>query len=290
MIKIKRFFTILWRSIVDFSYYQDIYQASFSFSLKYLFVLFFLLQFVIAIIFGINMVKIIPQLPSFVEKIKTNARDFFPQDLSITLNNGNIRTNVDEPYFIELPKILKTDENKNMHLITIDTKASAEDIKKLNTIVLVTKNALVFPDNKGYKIQFLNDIKGYYTFNKYTYEQILQKIFPYLNYLPHLIYGLIIFGLFFLPWFTASIFVLTKMFYLFIFSLIFLLIVKLLRKNLGYKKIFQLAIHASTLPILIAYVAGFINFTIPPFTLSLVLLLFMIVVINKNTFPLTPNS
>jgi len=282
MNKFKTFFRTLYRSVVDFNYYADILKAPFSFSLKYLFLLLFLVQFLNGIIMAKNIATVIPKLPKFIEEVKTTAQGFFPKDLVVTFNNGKVRTNVDEPYFIDLPKNLFGKEELKGHFITIDTKAAVEDIKKYDTAVLLTKNAFVFPDkNQGYRVQFLNDMKGYFMIDQTVYKKILGQGLPYLNYLPLLVYLSIAAALIVWPFFSSAFALLGKLIYLLIFSLILLVTAKIMSKNLGYKKVYQLAMHASTLPVIISFVSGLTGFIIPSLSLSAVLLLFMIFVFSK---------
>jgi len=283
MNKFKIFFKTLYRSLVDFNYYSDIYKASFYFSLKYLFMLLFVMQFIQSIFFATELGKLIPKVPNFITTVKTTVNNFFPEDLIITFNNGRVRTNVDEPFFIELPKNLTSGEIQlNKHLITIDTKAQIEDIKKYNTSILITANAFIYPDgNKGYKVQFLNDLKGHFQIDKRNYFLITNKLLPYLSYTTLFISILIALTIFILPFITTFFALLGKFFYLLFFSLILLILTKIMTKNIRYKKVFQLAMHASTLPILISYFANLLNLTVPPFTLSTILFLFMIFVFSK---------
>lgn len=279
--KFKRFLTITWRSAIDFSYYKDIVKAPFSFSLKYLFFLSFVINIVSGIIFSQTIFKFIPQIPEKVEQIKKIAKEFYPDDLIITLNNGKLRTNVDEPYFIEFPANSNTDKNL-VHLITIDTKASVEDIKKYKTAVLVTDNALVFPDkNAGYRIQFLSDIKGYYSINQHTYNMIISKFFPYLNYLPYVAYTLIIASILIFPFFMALLSLFGHLIYVLIMGLALWLMVKLMKLEMSYGKIIQLSLHGLTIPIVFSIASQWFNFSMPNLSYSLIFLLLMTVCLSK---------
>lgn len=281
--KLKRFFQVVWHSAIDFPYYKDIFQAPFSFSLKYLFVLLFLVNLIAGIFFAQKLSTLIPRIPTIVNDIKIMAKEFFPDDLVITINNGKIRTNVDEPYFIKLPKKWSTTDNKEFsHFITIDTKANVEDIKKYKTVMLITKSNIVIVDkDTGYRVQTLDQIKGYYQIDKYIYNNILKKLFPYLNYLTIVIYVLMIITIIIFP-VLAVFFVLSgKFFYLLFFCLILLFISKLMKTKLGYRKIFQLSLHGLTVPIILSTISGWFNFSLPDFSSTLIFLLFMSVVVSQ---------
>jgi len=282
MEKLKRFFHNVWRSAVDFSYYKDIVQAPFSFSLKYIFFLLVIINLAGGVFFGLNLIKIIPQLPKISEDIKTTARSLFPSDLIININNGTVKTNVDEPYFIDFPENLKSRDNRYLHLITIDTKANIDEINTYKTIMLVTKNNLVYIDrNSGYRVQPLSDIKGYYQIDKYVYNNILSKLLPYLRYLQAVIYIIIFTSIIIYPVAAASLDLSGKLIYLLFFCLILLVICRLLKISLNYKKIYQLSFHGLTIPIFISTLSAWFNFTLPPFSYSLIFLLIMTVILYQ---------
>lgn len=279
--KLKRFFTVVWRSTTDFSYYKDIAKAPFSFSLKYLFFLNLIIGIVGGVIFAQTVIRFIPEIPAKIEQAKIIAKEFYPNDLVVTINNGKLRTNVDEPYFIEFPADLNIDKNL-FHLITIDTKASVEDIKKYQTAVLVTNNALVFPDkNAGYRVQFLSDMKGYYTINNYVYNTIMSKILSYLNYLPYVAYILIFCMILIFPFFMAFFSVIGHLVYVSIMSIILWLIVKIIKIKASYGKIIQLSLHGLTIPIIISSFSQWLNISMPNLSYSLIFLLLMIVCLSK---------
>jgi len=280
--KLRRFFFIAWRSATDFSYYKDIYQAPFSFSLKYLFALLFFINLVGGIIFAQAIVNYLPKIPSTIEKIKTAAKELYPNDLVVTINNGKLRTNVDEPFFIDFPSSLKNTDKDFIHLITIDTKASVEDIKKYQTVILVTKNALVFPDrSSGYKVQFLTDIKGYYMIDKYAYNTIISKLLPYLNYLPSLAYIFIVLAILVFPFFGAFFSLIGKVLYLLAMGFILWIIAKLMKVEINFSKVFQLSLHGLTIPIVLSTVSQWLNFTMPVFSYSLIFFLLMIISLSR---------
>ncbi len=283
IVKLKRFFSIVWKSATDFSYYKDIIQAPFSFSLKYLFILLFFINLVGGIIFSINIAVQLPKIPSLIEKIKTAASEFYPDELVVTVNNGKIKTNVDEPYFIDFPKSLNIKNEKNItHFITIDTKAAVDNFKKYQTIILITKNTIMYPDsNSGYKIQPLDEIKGYFMFDKYAYNKIISKLFPYLNYLPIAIYVLIFISILIFPIIITSFDLFGKIFYVLIMSLFLWIVAKLMKTQMKFGKVIQLSLHGLTVPVVLSFISQRFSLTMPTFSFTLIFLLLMIVILSR---------
>src|SRR3989344_4178481 len=144
MKKIKRFFTIFKRSLLDPKYYHDILKAKFSFSLKYLYTLLFFLALIHALIFSAQIAVFIPLIPRFIETAKTVVQNTYPDELVITIKDGQLSTNVKEPYSIPLPKEFPDIFDQN--LITIDTKAQVSDYPKYQSLALVTKDSIAFFD------------------------------------------------------------------------------------------------------------------------------------------------
>jgi len=275
MNKIKRFFQNLVSSIVDFSYYKKIVESKFSFSLKYIFFLLVLLQLIGSIILAINIASYLPKVPSFTANLKKMAIRFYPDDLIVRFNNGRVSTNVLEPYNIDIPG-----QKMAKHLVTIDTKANIEDINKYNTFVLVTKNAVVYPDkNSSYKVQLLDQIKGNFIINKELYNKILPKLFIYLKYIPLVLCSIMAIVVIFGPVFSASFVLLGLAIYLLIGALIIFIFAKIFSRDLGYKKIYQLSFHAITLPLIISYTGRYLGFFWPGSVYILLYLALMMIIV-----------
>jgi hypothetical protein len=281
MSKLKTFFRTFYRSLLDFDYYQDVLAAPFSFSLKYFFLLLLIGQFIMSVIFAISLAGYLPKTPQLIKDIKTTTNQFYPDELTITINDGKVKTNVDEPYYIDLPKKLQK-ESGLKHLLVIDTKAKIEDFAKYKVPVMLTSSSFVYIDKENsYKVSPLTDVKGYYLINKATYQEVLSRIYPYVDKLDLVIYFLIASTIFVWPLLAASFELSNYFFYLIFMALLIWLITILLKKNLGYKKAFQLGIHSLTLPLLVAFVVKLLNIQMPTFTFSAIFVLLNIVIVSR---------
>src|SRR5258708_13773794 len=141
--KLKLFFERVVKSLTKFSYYKEIQKAKFSFSLKYLFFLFYVISLIGSLIFAVSIsVLVLTKVPGFVSTFESKASSLYPKGLVVKIQNGLVATNVKEPYSIDSLNQLNITKGYS-HFITIDTNASPSDIKADNTAVLVTKDSVV---------------------------------------------------------------------------------------------------------------------------------------------------
>ncbi|MEK7470782.1 MAG: DUF1189 family protein [Patescibacteria group bacterium] len=285
MAKLKTFYRTFVKSLTKPAYYKDILSAKFSFSLKYLALLLFLISIFGAFRIALGMQDLKPNLPGFIEKEKKVVVNVYPDKLVITLKSGKIFTNVREPYFIEMPEDGRDLGLTASHLVAIDTKGKAEDFQKYNSLVLLTSESAVVSDGQsGFKVyplrDILKDVPDGAELNKTIYTALTSQLLPYLDKLPGYLTILAMVAVIFWP-FLATLFSLSgHMFYLVFAAFILLLITKVMKKNLTYRKVYQLSLHALTLPILISFALSLYGKFVP-FLFTAILIVFMIVVIKE---------
>lgn len=278
--KIKFFFDILVKSLTKFEYYKEIKKANFKFSLKYLFSLFYVISLIGSLIFATSIgILVLPKVPTFVTVFEQKAKSLYPVGLVVNVKNGMITTNQKEPYSLDTLNQFNLG-NAKKHLVTIDTSANPSDIKNENTQVLVTKDSVtVLKSDNSYQVYPI-DTSANYTINQKGYEDLLAKLSPYLKYIEPAVIILILLAVLIWPIIAAFLSLVFKLIYLLIFTGVLFLVIKLMKKELPFKKLYQLAMHASTLPILLGLVVSTLGIQMPFLLGSAVLLVFMILVIN----------
>ena len=240
------------RSIYDLDFYAELSKRSFRFAFLYLYVL-------LAISTGIFLIKTtiflfpkLPQVDSFVQKVRYSVKTSYPTDLVVTIKNGELQTNVSEPFYINFPQELNRKELGSYHIIAIDTSASLENFYRYRSMFLLTKNAVVTPDeNNGFKVTpFQKNLN--LRIDRDTYEIFVAKIEQYLNFVkPLVIYG----GLLFLiigPWIGAWIGMFGKIILVFFVSLLLFVLAKSVRANLRFASIYKMSLFGLTLSIIIS--------------------------------------
>jgi hypothetical protein len=281
--KLKFFFDVVVKSLTKFDYYNEIRKAKFKFSVKYLFFLFYILSLVTSIIFAASIaILVIPNVPKFVNQFQSKANSLYPEGLVINVKNGIVSTNEKEPYSIDTLNQFKLNNGYD-HFITIDTKADPSNIKNENTAILITKDSVVTIDkNKENAYQvYPIDTSTNYVINKNSYLEVISKISPYFKYIEPVLIALIILSILLWPVIGGAISLTGQLIYLVIFSAIFFVVIKLMKKNLSFKKLLQLAMHAATLPILLSFIVSSLGIQMPFMLGSAILFVFMILVVNN---------
>ena len=202
--------------------------------------------------------KIIPAAQPFLQSIGPQILNYYPDELVITIKNGQASTNVKEPYFLKMPEGLAPKDLQYKYsfqdtelrtdlenLLVIDTAApfTLEGFHGYKTAVLLMKdNAAYYSDNGEIRIQSLKGIPDA-TINKPTVAKLVGKIAPFLVFIG----PLIAIGTFLIAMIALSF----KLVYLLFGALLIWGLMKIKKINGGYKKAYQISIHAMTLSILL---------------------------------------
>jgi hypothetical protein len=232
-------------SVYGPDYYNEVANRPFSYSLKYFFLLILIFSFLMTVVVS---AKAIPQIKSAVGYFLESVIQRYPSELEITLTGGKASVNVEEPYFLGMPKKW---EGAYQNILVIDTKNSfsVEKFVEYNTACLLTETSLVCYDNKDIKITPLKSAPDI-TINK---DKILSLVGRFKSF-AWVIYPALIIAVF-CGIFSAYSF---RLVYLLIFALLVLLIAKIKKMDLGYKKSYQIGLHLLTLPIIITFLLYFV--------------------------------
>lgn len=236
-------------SVYNPDFYRELLSRPLSYSLKYFFLLGVLLTLINTIIVSFDL---IPSAGAFFSSVGPKVLQYYPDDLTITIKNGHASANVQEPYFLAMPVELKSNEpavassTPPENFLVIDTKNpfSVDQFRADKTILLLTYDSFVYEKNGGITIQPLDRI-GDWTIDKGGIKSFLDKINPYLRYLPW-IFTLI----FFIGYYIGFMFHLV---YFLLFALVVWVIARIGKSKLTYGKSYRVAIHAATLSLILSY-------------------------------------
>jgi len=282
---LKTFFYSFKKSLIEPKYYRDVAEVKFWFSFKYLWFLLLILTVVKVFIFGGQYLKNRPKIQPEVNKIMIYAENFYPKDLKIQIKNGQLSTNVQEPYIFDLERNDGlTDSN---HLLIIDTKGSIENYPNYNTAVLATKNAVVYPSKSNNNrvgetsVFYFRELKQDINIDKKTYDNLINVLKPYAPkvnlFVDWIVLSLsplfIIFGSFF--WAGGVMFgLLFLTFFIWIVNLIF-------KKQYSYGSLFKMGMHAVTWPILTTEILKYIKSPYPSYYV-LIFFVWMLVILFQG--------
>lgn len=261
------FFKNIGRSIYSPKYYQELVKKPFSYSVKYIF-LFVLVLGVLKLCF---LAFYIPEFHKNLSSFSSEAKEIYPEELEVFIKDGNVSTNVEEPYFVPLPDLPEEggeEVERPENLIVIDTgvEPSVENLEGYDSMILVTRNYIVSQNNRGkIEMQSLQQVPDM-TINKSMVIKNVDEYSPYLN----LFYPLIIIGILL----GAFFFVIIRFAYLFFGALLVWLIARIKKVDIEYGKAYQMGIHLMTLPLLVSFL------TTLKFSFSFTILLLILAVVN----------
>lgn len=243
-------------NIYDREYYKAIPSETFGKSLKYIIKLSFIAGLVSLIIFAI----VSRDLPSIIKKEVTNLVNQYPEELVVTVTNGEASTNQEEPYMIPMASGTKefidtpSPDDDYTNVLVIDTKNefSLGKLKEYATFAMLTKEEIVVRnmDTGEIRIFPLGDIESL-EINK---SWLLENTSKVLKAMPII---LIVIVPFIYLAFSLFFFVGTMIANLF-FALLIWLISRIKKLGLTYKTSYQLGLHASTVYVGLNILAMFI--------------------------------
>lgn len=245
------FFNTIKYCLYDPSYFQQLVSKTFLNAFQYLYLLFVLTLFIGSVKSAITLIPQVPFLVPMTQNIKRLVQVGYPKELAVTVKNGELNTNVNEPYYIDWPITDKKTSSVDLHFITIDTRARYEDFGKYKTVVLITKTGVITrDDSKTLKIYPFE--KNYnFIINKNKYDQLTNVFLPYIDYLPVIIVIMIGFFLIFGPFMAAPFMIFGWLVYILFAATLFFIVAKILKKELTYKKVYILSLYGLTLPVIL---------------------------------------
>ncbi|MDP3994912.1 MAG: DUF1189 family protein [bacterium] len=274
---------VFWESLTKPGYYINITTAKFSFSLKYLYLLLSFSSLLLGVKFALGIAGHTPQIPDFIEKTKIVLSQIYPEELIITVKDRKISTNVQEPYFISVPKEMVIPEKEAKYLVAIDTSADIADFDKYQSLFLLSKEFVAMKDNStGYKVQaldeILKDVPDGATMKNSDFNALAAGLDPYYRYIYPAVYAFIIMLLTLWPLLVAGVGLTGKLIMLVFSSLLLFIFAKILKRGLTYKNIYQMSMHGLTLSVLISTFLTLVNFSFPYISLFAFLAWMMVVI------------
>jgi len=248
MKKIRAFFYVFYKSLTSFMYYRDIIRADLRFSIKY----FTVLALIAALITSVTVsVTAVPKLQKGIDTAMADVLDSFPDNLIITIKDSKFNVNQPEPYAIPLPKSFvgedKTEEGKMKNIIVFDSQGTIEDLEKYNTLALINATNILVRNQGKIEVYPLKDFPDG-QFSKGDIVQLVDKVRPYMIYLPHAVITLVLIAS--LLYFSTF-----KVAYLAFMGLLLFGVGRGRKLNISYTRALQVAIHSMTLPLLIEVLA-----------------------------------
>lgn len=240
------FFKTLILSFISPHYYATLLKKPLSFSFQYYFV--FQLFFALLATTYIALRFFLPYR-DFVEHLPENIVQLYPDELIVSINNGQVSTNVHEPYHIPssvvypLMNTLEQVSTSSAHrdfenILIIDTHATAENMHNYQTWSLLSWDSFMYRQNNHIETIPLTTIQNT-TISEETAQSLSIQLQPFSRHMVHILSLFVFMGIF-----MEGVSRLTSI----LLASVFLgLLVRLLRKKLPWSKSFQLILHTAPL-------------------------------------------
>ncbi|MEK7585912.1 MAG: DUF1189 family protein [Patescibacteria group bacterium] len=269
-------------SVYNPAYYQDVVSnKSFGSSVKYLAKLALISSLAISIFFAFQ----IPKVSKIAKEAISTSVVSYPEDLVVTMKNGNASINKPEPYIVKIPQswqnIGDNDSSNLDNLIVINTKDdfNLETFRGYSTMVLLTKTEFISLKDSSGEIRIIPVSK--FGNIEITKSWLIEKQAWIFKIMPKVAVLIIIF-----MYIAISIGIfLGTLFMLLFYALAIWLMSNLRKLNFSYKKSYQVGLHAVTLVVIVGIISTILS--IPDNFFIRLLVLLCVVFLN---FPKVSSS
>lgn len=260
------------KSIYAPEYYRDLVTRPSSYSWKYYASLALFLSVLMTII---SSIPLLPKVHAELTQLPEQVVSAYPEDLRIEIKDGHVSTNVIEPYIIALPTTvaLVASSSIPLQLLVIDTASEITPARfhDYNTVFWLSRDAMVIADKKeGIRTITLSNINM--TIDRVALRALLAEIQPYFVFVSPLLVLLIFMAL--------SLSFVIMLIYLLLDSLLIFLLGKLLKLDWTYGTSYRIALHATTLPLLVSSIFFLLPFSGVQFPFLSTFVLLLVVYLN----------
>ncbi len=259
-----KFFQIIKNSIYSPSFYSQISQKSFGKSIGY----FLLLVLILTAIKSLTLIgPLIFELPNQIQIIIKESINCYPKDLEIKISNGQVSTNIKEPYFIDSCGI---GPETNQPLLVIDTTTpfSKTQLDQYKVTAWLTKDSIIYKksdlETRSYSLIEIKDFK----LNKDSLDSLSNMISPWLKFVGPAVMFVAFIGIY--------LFYDIRLIYLLLLAAVLWLLSKLFKQTLSYGQSYKLGLYAITLglivELLVSLTSNLTRFSGFPFMFTLITL------------------
>jgi len=269
-------------SVYNPVFYRELLQKRFLFSFKYYSAFAFFIVLVLTITLSIPLVS---DANKVAREFPKKFFEYIPDQLEVTVTNGVVSTNVEEPFHFPVPPPFREALEKDgiMNLLVIDTKApfSVAQFSDFRTLAWLGSNQWVYVGDYQGAIQIQPLDKGV---SLVVNEEILRTyesyIAPYYKYIGPIIAVAI---------FVALCFIYVGyLLYMIIGAIVIYILLKLMKIPATYGKSYQIGLHALTLPVLLQFLFVLLNLPIMRIPLLPTVILVTVVYVNFKGFTPAP--
>lgn len=240
--------SIFAQSVYSPSFYRSLERHRLSFSIKYFFLLAGTFAFTAAVFYAI---AVFPPVYNWLKNFGPAVVAAYPKDLVLQFEGGEIKTNSPQPLDIPLSATLVSERFRNVNnLLHIDTTTpfSLTRFDEADTLVWLMKDSVAFRERDGsVRIQSLQDLpnaridRDKVVSYVYQIEGVTRIGFPLL-----ILLGVVILSVGFLAFLSFH------LLFAFIWAALITLVASFSLRPLSYMRSYQVALHASSLSVVLA--------------------------------------
>ncbi len=263
----KNFIEDIQKSIYGPAYYQELLNRPTSFSWKYYTNLALVLALLVTIVSSISLV---PGINRALIEFPQKFFSYYPDELEVKIVGGHATTTVPEPYYLPLPLFLQSvmgtsGDLRFLGVIDMKTPVSLEQFKNYQSFFWLSENALVVEDGGNVRVNMLDPTMNY-TVNESNLRVLLTRAEPYFKFVAPVAVLLVFLAM-------VGAFIL-NLFYLIFAALLVFLLGKFWKKGWRYGTAYRIALHATTLPLLLSAMFSMVGLgaELPFFSTALLLL------------------
>lgn len=247
------FFQTILQSIYGPEFYKKLAKTSLGSAFGY----YFLLSLLLTIISTLALtLPISAGVKEFTDKLIPEVVNKYPQNLEVRIKDGKVSTNVEEPYFIKMPRQSSSAKDVE-NILVIDTKTPFSDdtFAKYKTIAVLTKDHFYYRDENKHEIRG-NELTGIsdFTVSPQVVQSGLEKIKPYFGFVT----PLILVFMFFITYLGYT-FGLIKVLFI---ALVLFLLLKLIKPALSYKESLKTTLFGITFALILEIALSLLKSTI----------------------------
>lgn len=223
------------------------------------------------------------EIKAGISNFLDSAADIYPNELVVTVKDGELSINQPEPYIIPMPELFReesedAEDQIPVNMVVFDSNGTLDDLDKYSTLALINKTNLLVRESKGINIYPLKDFPDG-ELSEEDIQEGLDALTPIAKALPYIIY---VFGLFAAMFYYFGV----RLVYLAFVAFALFIIGSIRKMGLNFSKYYQIAVHAITLPLIIELLIGAFNLpiTLPAwfFTLNLLIGIFALFNIDSS--------
>lgn len=245
MKRLRAFWYVYRKSLIDVDYYKDLLKVKADFSIKYFLSLAALATFLTTIRLAVPTIRMVN---SVYNNLLDEFSAIYPDELVITVQDGMWEINKAEPFIIESPSFFEEGELEGEevdipdNLIVFDHRGTINDLRLYDSFMLMNNVNLVVVNAQrtieAYPLDTLPD--GQVT--KADVDLLIAKGRSFSKYIPWLIIGFVLLG-------SLFYFIAFRFLYLFIVALILLAYGNMIKLKKSFRTYYKLALHTITLPL-----------------------------------------